>query len=180
MSIVLFFRTDTRKGDSVLTENQIENILDELNDSGLTPKQQNFIMEYLKDSERNCTRAAMNAGYSNKTAMNASHWLNKKHDKYNAKMADIIKKISDEIKSEKIMSADEVLERLSKIGRGQEKETVLMFVEKGVQAPVEMNVSSSSQLKALDQLAKAFGMYQQQLNVDVSVPVFVGEDDIEE
>ena len=55
-----------------------------------------------------------------------------------------------------------------------------MFVEKGVQAPVEMNVSSSSQLKALDQLAKAFGMYQQQLNVDVSIPVFVGEDDIEE
>ena len=154
----------------MLTENQIENILDELNDSGLTPKQQNFILEYLKDSERNCTRAAMNA----------SHWLNKKHDKYNAKMADIIKKILDEIKSEKIMSADEVLERLSKIGRGQEKETILMFVEKGVQAPVEMNVSSSSQLKALDQLAKAFGMYQQQLNVDVSVPVFVGEDDIEE
>lgn len=164
----------------MLTENQIEKILDELNESGLTPKQQNFVLEYLKDNERNCARAALKAGYSRKTAEQASCWLNKKHKKYNEKMFNLIRSISDEIKSDKIMTADEVLERLSKIGRGQEKETVLMFVEKGVQAPIELEVSASTQLKALDQLAKAFGMYQQQLNVDVSVPVFVGEDDIEE
>jgi len=164
----------------MLTQNQIERILEELEESNLSPKQQNFVLEYLKDSEKNCTRAALKSGYSKKTAEQASCWLNKNHNKYNEKIHSLIKTISDEIKSDKIMSADEVLERLSTIGRGQAKEVVLQYVERGIQQPIEVDVSASSQLKALDQLAKALGMYQQQLNVDVQLPVFVGEDEIEE
>ena len=70
-------------------------------------KQQAFIYEYLKDF--NATRAAIDAGYSKKTARAiASKLLTK---------VDIKEQIREEIET-RAMSSDEVLTRLSDIARG--------------------------------------------------------------
>jgi phage terminase small subunit len=70
----------------------------------LSPKQQRFVAEYLKDS--NATQAAIRAGYSRKTAGSQGHDLLKKPE-----IAAAVK-----LKVEQVaMEADEVLERLSDI-----------------------------------------------------------------
>jgi len=72
-----------------------------------TNKQQAFIYEYLKDF--NATRAALDAGYSKKTAYSIGQ--------ENLKKPEIAEAIRQEIES-RSMSADEVLTRLSDIARG--------------------------------------------------------------
>ncbi len=73
----------------------------------LTAKQEAFINEYLKCW--NATKAALAAGYSEKTAYSIGHENLKKPE---------ISAVIDQRKAEMIMSADEVLTRLSDQARG--------------------------------------------------------------
>lgn len=73
----------------------------------MTPKQQAFVIEYLRDF--NATQAAIRAGYAKSSARVSGH---KNITNYN---------IASEIKAEleqRIMGADEVLTRVSDIARG--------------------------------------------------------------
>lgn len=74
----------------------------------LTPKQQVFVEEYLKHF--NATKAAIDAGYSPKTAYN-SGWEN-------VRKPEIAEAISQRL-SESAMSADEVLMRLAEQARAE-------------------------------------------------------------
>lgn len=74
---------------------------------GFTPKQQTFINEYLKCF--NATKAALAAGYSDKTAYSIGH--------ENLKKPEIASEI-ERIYRENTMSAGEVLYHLSQIARG--------------------------------------------------------------
>lgn len=77
----------------------------------MTSKQRAFIFEYLKDF--NATRAAKNAGYSERTAYSIGWELLKKPE------------IQEEIERQielRAMSADEVLVRLTDIARGDIKD----------------------------------------------------------
>lgn len=73
----------------------------------LTKKQQLFILEYLKDF--NATRAAKDAGYSPHTAYSIGYELLRKPE---------IIAIIDEEMQRRIMGANEVLTRLTDMGRG--------------------------------------------------------------
>lgn len=91
----------------------------------LTPKQQRFADEYIKSG--NAADAARKAGYSKQTARTVGQ--------QNLTKLDIKKYIDErmaEIASKRIMDAREAVELLTRIARGEEKETVISSTPEGV------------------------------------------------
>ena len=89
----------------------------------MTEKQKHFCIEYLIDL--NATQAAIRAGYSKKTA--------KVIGQENLTKPDIKKYIEQQlkqIKNEKIADVQEVLEYLTAVMRGEQKEQVALFTGK--------------------------------------------------
>lgn len=78
----------------------------------LTPKQHQFVTEYVKDF--NATAAAIRSGYSEKTAYSQGSRLLS-----NAGIADAIRQIQTEQRSALIMEYDEACAILSSIARGR-------------------------------------------------------------
>jgi phage terminase small subunit len=93
--------------------------------SELTPKQERFIDEYIKDL--NATQAAIKAGYSEKTAGVQGSTLLK-----NPKISEAIKNRLEDIKSDSIADATEVLEYFTKVMRREEKEKVVVTLKEEV------------------------------------------------
>lgn len=88
----------------------------------LTPKQERFVDEYIKDL--NATQAAMRAGYSAKTAAVQGSTLLK-----NPKVSEAVKNRLDEIKGDNIATAVEVLEYFTRVMRREEKEKVVVTLK---------------------------------------------------
>lgn len=88
----------------------------------LTPKQERFIEEYIKDL--NATQAAIRAGYSEKTAGVQGSVLLK-----NPKVSEEVKNRLDSIKSDSIADATEVLEYFTRVMRREEKEKVVVTLK---------------------------------------------------
>ncbi|AVW00957.1 terminase small subunit [Lactiplantibacillus plantarum] len=91
----------------------------------LTPKQQRFADEYIKSG--NAADAARKAGYSKRSARSVGQ--------ENLTKPDIKQYIDDqmaEIASKRIMDAREAVELLTRIARGEEKETVISSTPEGV------------------------------------------------
>lgn len=114
----------------------------------LTEKQQRFCNEYLIDL--NATQAAIRAGYSGRNARNiASENLAKPNiQKY------IAERMSEK-KSSLIASQDEVLEFLTAVMRGEEKDEQLITNAMG-EIEVKEVKRQALQLKAAEQLAKRY------------------------
>lgn len=89
----------------------------------LTHKQKRFAEEYVKSG--NATQAAINAGYSAKTAYRTGADNLKK-----TQIKSYINKLSNRLKENSIMDAQEALKLLTGIARGEIKETV--YVSTGV------------------------------------------------
>lgn len=85
----------------------------------MTPRQEKFCVEYLIDL--NATQAAIRAGYSEKTAYSMGQRLLK-----NVEIKSRIKELQDKVFEDGMMSAAEALWRLSKAGRGELKEEVVV------------------------------------------------------
>ena len=88
----------------------------------LTPKQERFVSEYVKDF--NATQAAIRAGYSEKTAGVQGSVLLK-----NPNVSEEVKKRINDIKSESIADATEVLEYFTRVMRREEKERVVVTLK---------------------------------------------------
>ena len=91
----------------------------------LTPKQERFVEEYIKDL--NATQAAVRAGYSEKTAGVQGSVLLK-----NPNVSAEVKKRLDDIKSDNIADATEVLEYFTRVMRREEKERVVVTLKEEV------------------------------------------------
>ncbi|MCT3250917.1 terminase small subunit [Lactiplantibacillus plantarum] len=91
----------------------------------LTPKQQRFADEYIKSG--NAADAARKAGYKENTARVAGA---QNLTKLNIKK--YIDEQMNEIASKRIMDATEAVELLTRIARGEEKETVISSTPEGV------------------------------------------------
>ena len=162
----------------------------------LTEKQQRFVDEYLIDL--NATQAAIRAGYSAKTAQEqGSQNLSKlmvqqaiaeqmadrsrrtgvNQDRIVLELARIaFAKITDIVDSEgkiKSTATDDDLACIESVKyNGSESET---------SSSVEREVKLSSKLKALELLGKHLGMWNDKLDVNVSIPVVIsGEDALED
>lgn len=143
----------------------------------MTSKQQRFCDEYLIDL--NATQAAIRAGYSKKTAgVIATENLKKPNVKeyIDARMAEKEKKL--------IADQDEVLKYLTSVLRGQSKSTEIVVEGQGdgysEARTITKAPSEKDKLKAAELLGKRYGLYTDKVEAEVVLPVFSGEDDLEE
>ena len=137
----------------------------------LTQKQQRFVDEYIISG--NATQAAIQAGYSKKTAaVTATENLRKP----NIKAA--IEKRNEEIKSEKTADMTEVMEYLTSVMRGEQTESVA--TAKGVYEDVE--VSAKDRIKAAELIGKRHGAWTDKkvISGDVQIDVGMGDYDDED
>lgn len=113
----------------------------------LTTKQQKFADEYIING--NATQAAIEAGYSKKTANRIGS--------ENLSKLDIKKYIDErlkEIESEKTATQQEVLEYLTSVMRGEQREQTLIGRGQGFQEITNISVSAKDRIKAADILNK--------------------------
>ena len=139
----------------------------------LTLKQERFIQEYLIDL--NATQAAIRAGYSKKTA-SAIGLENLRKPRIKQAIDEKLKQIDNE----KTADAKEVREFWSRVMRGQEKETVLRYDGDGYQVKEEIEVSMRDRIKASELIGKSFAMFTDKVDLSATVPVFTGEDDLDD
>lgn len=146
----------------------------------LNPKQEAFCLHYAKTG--NATESYKVAGYNpkndNVAGANARRLL--LNDKIKGRLAEL----RDEMASEKIASIAEIQERLTSILRGelQEEQVVVEGCGDGVSEAtiVKRQPQLKDVIKAADTLAKMQGAYDTKANINVVIPVFGGEGDLED
>lgn len=146
-------------------------------DSKLTSKQQRFCDEYLIDL--NATQAAIRAGYSKKTAYSIGTENLRKPELKNyieARMAEKEKQL--------IADQDEVLRYLTSVLRGTSTSSEIVVEGTGDGCSeariMQKNPSEKDKLKAAELLGKRYGLYTEKVEAEVVLPVFSGEDDLED
>ena len=111
----------------------------------LTVKQQKFCDEYIKSG--NATEAALKAGYRSRTAYSIGNENLKKPE-----LKKYIEEKIKEIESAKLATAQEILEYLTSVMRGEQTETVV--TAKGLYRNVE--VSAKDRISAAKELLKRY------------------------
>lgn len=135
----------------------------------LTLKQQRFVDEYIISG--NATQAAIKAGYSKKTANRiATENLSKPVIKT------AIDKRNAEIKSEKTMDMQEVMELLASIARGETTEETV--TNKG--DVIETATRNSDKLKALELIGKRFGAWTDKKEISGNLDIEIGMGDYDD
>lgn len=123
----------------------------------LTPKQKAFADYYIECG--NATEAAIRAGYSKKTAKQiANENLTKPYLK--SYIDDRLK----EIESKRIATAEEVLQYLTAVMRGEEKDQF------------ELEASLQDRTKAAELLGKRFNLFKEQVELSGDVGVKIVDD----
>ena len=139
----------------------------------LTDKQKRFIDEYLIDC--NGTQAAIRAGYSPKTANEQSvKLLSMRH------IWETIDNKLEEISSQRIADAQETLEYLTSVMRGEMRESVLCLSGKGEQKIVEIAVSAADRIKAAELIGKRYGLFKGSIEINSLPVILFGADDLED
>ena len=146
----------------------------------MTPKQKRFCDEYLIDC--NASEAARRAGYKGETCKNASRWLDPNStEKYNSEMHEYISERLAEMQSKTIASAEEVMQYLTSVLRGEEKEEVVVVEATGVgfssARHIDKDVSPKDRLKAAELLAKRYGLLTDKVGIEGVVPIVIAGDD---
>ena len=137
----------------------------------MTPKQKRFCDEYLIDL--NATQAAIRAGYSKKTAQaigteNLTKPLLKEY----------IENCMAEKESELIAGQDEVLQYLTAVMRGEDKEEKLTTNVLGEIETIE-TVVQSNRLKAAELLGKRYALFtdkvEQEIDMNLDISIDYGD-----
>ena len=141
----------------------------------LNPKQEAFCLHYAKTG--NATESYKQAGYNPKND-NARRLL------LNAKIKARLAELSAEMASEKIASIAEIQERLTSILRGeiQEEQVVVEGCGDGVSQAtiVQRQPQLKDMIKAGETLCRMQGGFDTKANINVVIPVFGGEGDLED
>lgn len=140
----------------------------------MTARQRKFCDEYLISG--NATDAAIKAGYSPKTAKSIGQRLLTFVD-----LKQYIETELEKLHSAKIADAQEVLEYLTAVMRGQHTEQVLKLVGDGIQTVTDIDVSAKERIKAAELIGKRYGMFTDKVGVEGAVPVIItGDDQLED
>lgn len=146
----------------------------------LNVKQEAFCLHYAKTG--NATEAYKEAGYKAKTE--GAVYANANRLLKNDKVKERLKELADEMASDKIAGIKEVQERLSAILRMEQTEEVVVVegIGEGCSAAriMKKKPSLKDAIKAGETLAKMQGGFDNKLNVTVAIPVFGGEEDLED
>lgn len=135
----------------------------------LTTKQKRFCTEYLIDL--NATQAAIRAGYSEKTAYSMGQRMLK-----NVEIKKYIDQQLKQLKNEKTADAQEVLEYLTAVMRGEQKEQVPLLVGEGVQELVQKDVSVKDRLKAAELIGKRYALFMEKMELQSETTVQIVDD----
>lgn len=114
----------------------------------LTPKQKKFADNYIESG--NATQSAIKAGYSRKTAKSVGSENLTKPD-----IKSYIEKKMKEVESHKIMDAKEAMELLTRIARGEERETVVVGTADGL-ASTTKEADLKTRINATKELLKRY------------------------
>lgn len=143
----------------------------------MTPRQEKFCVEYLIDL--NATQAAIRAGYSKRTAEALASRLLR-----NVNIRGRIKELQNKVFEDGMMSAAEALWRLSKAGRGELKEEVVVtegvgdgFSEAKI---IKKQISARDQIKALELMGKRHDLFSADTKIEMVPVIIAGEREIHE
>lgn len=124
-------------------------------------KHETFCLELV--SGKNNTQAAIAAGYSEKTAYSTANRLLK-----NVEIKSRINELQDQIASEKIADATEVLQFNTAVMRGEITEDILIGDGMGEQHITQKSASIRDRLKAADALGKYHGLTEPKQSSDAN------------
>lgn len=137
-------------------------------------KQKRFCDEYLVDC--NATQAAIRAGYSARTANEQAARL-----LANVSIKAYIDEKMERLHNERTADAQEVLEYLTAVMRGQQTEQTLISIGDGVQKIGNIEVGARDRLKAAELIGKRFGLFKEGLELAGVLPVVIaGEAELED
>ncbi len=140
----------------------------------MTEKQKRFCDEYLIDL--NATQAAIRAGYSVKTAKAIGCENLTKPD-----IQAYIQEQLDRIHEQKTADAQEVIEYLTSVMRGEHTEQALQLVGDGVQEICDISVSAKDRLKAAELIGKRYGIFTDKTDLNIAQPIIIsGGDGLED
>lgn len=135
----------------------------------LTIKQNKFADEYIKTG--NAYQSALNAGYSENYAKNATKFLLENNGQISSYIEERMKKLE----SKTIANQTEILQFLTRIVRGEEKEEVLVNVGNFEQEKQEIKISAKDRIKAAELLGKRYGSWIDKQEVDINLPTFIDD-----
>lgn len=143
----------------------------------MTAKQKRFCEEFVKTG--NATQSAIKAGYSEKTANEQGARLLAK-----VSIKSYIQSLQAEIKTENIINAREMQEVLTSIILKQSEEDIIVVegCGDGISEAVtkKKTASNADRIKAIQLLARMQGALDNTATVNVVLPVFGGEEDLED
>lgn len=128
---------------------------DEKDYNKLTEKQKRFIDYYVETA--NATESAKRAGYSSKTAKNIGA-------ENLTKLNYFIQERLQELGDIRIASQEEVLQYLTKVMRGEEKDQF------------GLDASLQDRTKCAELLGKRYGTFKEKINVTGNIPVVIADD----
>lgn len=131
---------------------------DEKDYNKLTEKQKRFIDYYVETA--NATESAKRAGYSSKTAKNIGA-------ENLTKLNYFIQERLQQLENNRIASQEEVLQYLTKVMRGEEKDQF------------GLDASLQDRTKCAELLGKRYGTFKEKVDVTGNIPVVI-QDDITE
>ena len=147
----------------------------------MTAKEKRFGDEFLLDM--NYTQAAIRAGYSENTAKNACYCVNQEADakqvkagrksQYKPELAAYINEQLEQMHSKLTADAQEVLEYLTSVLRGESKSSVLARDEIGAERVIEKPPDEKERLKAAELLGKRYGLYTEKVDLDADAELHI-------
>ena len=138
----------------------------------MTDKQKRFCDEYLIDCK--ATQAAIRAGYSKKTANEQGNRL-----LANVSVKAYIDERLEQLHTKKTADAQEVMEYLTSVMRGEHKEQTLALCGDGMQEIQDIDVSAKDRIKAAELIGKRYGLFKDAVDLGGAVPVVIsGGDDL--
>lgn len=142
-------------------------------------KQKEFVLAYVSNGFINGTEAAKQAGYSAKTAGTIASNLLTGMKKYEhiPPVIEELKNAYDERAIElSIASGTEVLQYLTSVMRGSQKEQTLIGLGEGAQGLTDIDVGAKERLKAAELLGKRHALFTDKQEISATEIVTIVDD----
>ena len=132
----------------------------------MTEKRKRFAEEYLFDF--NATQAAIRAGYSERTAYSIGQRLLK-----DVEVKTYIDAALARLQAKNVADAQEVMEYLTSVMRGESQSSVLARNEIGAERVIEKPPDEKERLRAAELLGKRYGLYTEKVDLDADASITV-------
>ena len=142
----------------------------------MTDKERRFCDEYLIDC--NAVQAAIRAGYARTTASLASLWLNARAERFKPELRVYLDQQLEKIHNERTAAAQEVLEYLTSVMRGESSSAVLSLCGDGRQKIVKKPPDEKERLRAAELIGKRYGLFKESVDMNVALPVVISGADM--